>query len=42
MQHSTDAFSQNRRLGRGVNIIGYDIDEDAWVEPILHALIPQG
>lgn len=24
MQVSTDAFSQNRRLGRGVNIIGYD------------------
>jgi endoglucanase len=24
MQHSTDAFTQNRLLGRGVNIIGYD------------------
>jgi endoglucanase len=24
MQHSTDAYAQNRRLGRGVNIIGYD------------------
>ncbi len=24
MQNNTDAFSQNQRLGRGVNIIGYD------------------
>lgn len=24
MKNSTDAFSQNRRLGRGVNIVGYD------------------
>jgi endoglucanase len=24
MQQSTEAFAQNRRLGRGVNIIGYD------------------
>lgn len=24
MENSTDAFAQNRRLGRGVNIIGYD------------------
>ena len=24
MTHITDAFAQNRRLGRGVNIIGYD------------------
>ena len=24
MQHSSDAVAQNRRLGRGVNIIGYD------------------
>ncbi len=24
MHRSTDAFSQNQLLGRGVNIIGYD------------------
>ncbi|MDF1513128.1 MAG: cellulase family glycosylhydrolase, partial [Anaerolineae bacterium] len=24
MKNKTDAFAQNRRLGRGVNIIGYD------------------
>ena len=29
---TTDAFEQNRKLGRGVNIIGYD--------PIWRALIP--
>ena len=28
MNDHTDAFAQNRRLGRGVNIIGYD--DDLW------------
>ena len=38
---SVDASLQNRKLGRGVNIIGYDIDKDQWVRPIHEALIPR-
>jgi len=40
---AADVFEQNQQLERGVNIIGYDpwdMKRDAFVEPILHALIP--
>ena len=36
-----DVSSRNRKLGRGVNIIVYDIDNDRWVQPIYDALIPK-